>query len=177
MEIKKEMLINAIKEMKDAERRVEILEKMIEIKKEIHVQKQNLRNLSEYEQDLWFGKLALIELIEDEHITNPHQMEKWLQIIETVCKFDADDTLEFGHALSFEYDIMIISSWSKDCLIETRIGFRDGELLMNRYENKVDSIETILNTIHENLVNAQREREEKLKEPSTSTIDGDMPDF
>ncbi|EOO35082.1 hypothetical protein [Bacillus mycoides] len=172
MGIKKEMLIGAIKDMKDAERRAEVLEKMVEVQNEIDESWKVRDELSEKERFDMIDKYGLMHWLEDEKITNIKVKESIIKTFEMIKQLEetAKDEL-YSYVWDSIYGCIAIESSIDDMLISQQIYIRGDELSLNNLDDKYDSVESAFEKIRINLHDAHREREERLKNPSASTFD------
>ncbi|PHD69865.1 hypothetical protein [Bacillus toyonensis] len=167
----KEMLINAIKEMKDAERRAKVLEKMVELKKEIDESWKVRDELSEKQRFDMIDKYGLMQWLEDEKITNIKVKESIIKTFEMIKQLEktAKDEL-YSYVWESIYGRIEIESSIDNMLIEQHIYIRGDELSLNNLDDKYDSVESAFEKIRINLHDAHREREERLKNPSKLTL-------
>lgn len=173
MEITKEMLINAIRNMKNAEREANVFKRMVKIQNEINVLWENRDTLSEKERFDIIDKFGLMQWLEDEKITNIKVKESIIKTFETIKQLEKIVENEH-HSYVWEsiYGRIEIESSIDDMLIEQHIYIRGDELFLNNLEDKYDSVESAFEKIRTNLHSAHREREERLKNPFASTFDG-----
>ncbi|MEK5016504.1 MULTISPECIES: hypothetical protein [Bacillus] len=162
-----EMLTGAIKDMKNAEREANVFKRMVEMKNEVEMQKQSIRNLSDNEQYTWFDKLALLEEVQDERVTNVNEMESIMKVIE-IMKQLRETAKDEIHSYCWEpiYGRIEIESSIKHILMEQHIYVRDEGIFLNNLDDKYDSVESAFEKIRINLHDAHRERKEWLKQKS-----------
>ncbi|WP_439033601.1 hypothetical protein ABEV81_06560 [Bacillus paranthracis] len=169
----KEMLIGAIKDMKDAERRAKVLEKMVELQNEIDESWKSRDELSEKERFDMIDKFELMQWLEDEKITNIKVKESIIKTFEMIKQLEetAKDEL---HSYVWEsiYGRIEIESSIDNMLIEQHIYIRGDELSLNNLEDKYDSVESAFETIRIKLHDAHRERKERLKELTIPKFNG-----
>ncbi|MHA2888552.1 hypothetical protein [Bacillus cereus] len=178
METTKEMLIGAIKDMKDAERRTKVLEKMVELQNEVEIPWEDYMKLAENERYNFFDKMALVEFVKDGTITNVKVMESIMEVIEIIKQLREISKDEL-HSYVWDsiYGCIAIESSIDDMLISQQIYIRGDELSLNNLDDKYDSVESAFEKLHKNLHDAYRERKERLKKSTTSTIYVNIPDF
>ncbi|HDR7529733.1 TPA: hypothetical protein QCX69_000813 [Bacillus anthracis] len=167
METTKEMLIGAIKDMKDAERRAKVLEKMVEIQNEIDVLWGNRENNSQKERHEWLGKHELMVELQDERVTEVKVMEAIIEAYEITKRFEETYKNEiYSSYWEPRYGRFEIETGTGNVLIGQYIYVRDEEVFLNDEEEKYDSIESAFEKIRSNLHEVLR-RSEQSEMPST----------
>ncbi|PFX62964.1 hypothetical protein COL36_06555 [Bacillus wiedmannii] len=158
MGITKEMLINATKEMKDAEKRAEVFEKLVEIQNEVEAQRPNIRHQSDNEKGLWLDKVQLLGIVKSEEVTDINTIQTIIELIE-IMNENHDTSKEGSHSYYWDkiYGWIAIESGLNSSYITTRIKVCDGKLLVCTYndECEYDSLKSIFDKIRIDLRNAQ----------------------
>ncbi|MEM5663382.1 hypothetical protein ABR763_27500 [Bacillus cereus] len=169
METTKEMLIGAIKDMKDAERRAKVLEKMVELKNEIEVdaKRNSAGKLSRKERHELLDKYELLVELQNEKSNNIKVKETLIEVYEIVKYFEKTYKDE-GYSSNWEpsYERFEVGCYTGDVLIGQHIYVRGEELFLNDEEKKYDSIESAFEKIRSNLHEVLR-RSEQSEVPST----------
>lgn len=167
MGIKKEMLIGAIKDMKDAERRAKVLEKMVEIQNEIDESKKVRDELSEKQRFDLLDKYELMEELQDERVTEVRVMEAIIEAYEITKRFEETYKNEiYSSYWEPRYGRFEIETGTGNVLIGQYIYVRGEEVFLNDEEEKYDSIESAFEKIRSNLNEVLR-RSEQSEVPST----------
>ncbi|HDR7395833.1 TPA: hypothetical protein QCX23_003109 [Bacillus toyonensis] len=168
-----EMVIAEVENMKDAERYAKVHEKMVELQNEIDESWKSRDTHSEKKRFDLIDKSGLVYWLKDEKITNIKVKESIIKTFEIIKQLE-ETVKDENHSYVWEsiYGCIVIESSIDDMLITQPIYIRGDELFLNNLEDKYDSVESAFEKIRINLHNAHREREERLKESSTSTFIG-----
>ena len=129
---------------------------------------KSFEEMSKHEVNLFAHKLGLKRIIETGGITDVGKAEKWIELIETICEWNAsplkfEDVGEFyHHLLIFDDGKTVIASVGENYEDEFHIDFVDGELLLEEKKleevfgsdlpGESDSINTLMNLIEFDLV-------------------------
>lgn len=168
-----EMVIAEVENMKDIERKTKVHEKIIAVQNEIDVLWKSRDEISEKERFDMIDKSGLVYWLKDETITNIKVKESIIKTFEIIKRLE-ETAKDENHSYVWNsiYGCIEIESSIDDMLISQQIYIRGDELTLNNLDDKYDSVESAFEKIRINLHDAHREREERLKESSTSTFIG-----
>ncbi|WP_088291965.1 hypothetical protein [Bacillus mycoides] len=161
-----------VKSMKDIERRTKVHEKMVELKNEIEAKRNSADKHSQAERYDLLAKYELLTSLQDDKITNIKVKETMIKIYEIEKHFEATYKNE-GYSTCWEpiYGRFEVESYTGNTLYEQHIYVRGEELFLNDEMEKYDSIESAFEKIRINLHDAEKARQERLKEPCTKTLE------
>lgn len=150
--------------------------KLEQLKNEVAQGKEIFNNLTDIEQDIFWNKHSLLCTIETlKAVTDETKINLYIDIIQELNK---RVVLGEIHCLSWEYDYIIIQSLVVDHLFEQRICFYNNELIMNNYDNKFNSVESMFIQFDKNIADSILTREKYLEEREhQSPILDDLADF
>ncbi|AUD24118.1 TPA: hypothetical protein QCP61_004881 [Bacillus cereus] len=163
------LIKNEMDKIKESEQKIKTLQNVIEMKKVHEKQSEIYKTLSETETSMFWHIHSLISVIESEEVIDDVKINQYIEITKHANQIIANGGY---HHLVFEYGTILVETPCGSGFLHHYIGFENGKLYLSNVENEIDSIETIFNTIHKDVQEDERIREEWLKESSTPTLDG-----